>query len=570
MRTKLFTLIAFFSAISTISLAQTARVQAIHNCPDPAAATVDVWLNNTLLINDFDYKTASPYIDAPAGVDFDLVIAAPTSTDTTGAIFRKTFNLPANGQFVVVASGGLAETGATAFDLRAYGGQEEATNQGSGEISVNIIHGSYDAPMVDIYEVQIPAGELAPDLSFGDDLGGYADLPAADFDVQVRTQAGVVAAEFDLNVSGLADSAAIVLATGYLDPASAVGTEPFGLIAVLPNGAVIPIASKNVTPARLQVIHNCAATDADEVDVWLNAGPNPLIDNFKFRTASPFIDAPAGQFFDVSIALPTSTDTANALFRQTFLLESAKTYIVIASGIVNLSGGTYTPNVPFSLEVIADAREVAANAGECDVIVFHGATDAPAVDVVETQVGAGTIVDNMSYGETNSTGYLELAATDYDLSVTDSTGGTTLFRYDVNLTSLADSAVTVLASGFVDPSVNNSGAGFGLWAALRIGGNLIELPLLPTGIDNELELEGFNMFPNPAVERIDFTFDSNESKVMTTRIVNVMGQEIFNEQFNVLAGQNRNEIDITDLATGYYYLLIQDNDKVKATPFVKQ
>ena len=42
------------------SVQATARVQAIHNCPDPIVATVDVYLDNTLLVPGFAYKTATP------------------------------------------------------------------------------------------------------------------------------------------------------------------------------------------------------------------------------------------------------------------------------------------------------------------------------------------------------------------------------------------------------------------------------------------------------------------------------------------------------------------------------
>jgi len=44
-----------------------------------AAETVDVWLNNTLLIDDFKFRTASPFIDAPAGQEFNISIKGPDS-----------------------------------------------------------------------------------------------------------------------------------------------------------------------------------------------------------------------------------------------------------------------------------------------------------------------------------------------------------------------------------------------------------------------------------------------------------------------------------------------------------
>ena len=53
-----------------------ARVQVIHNSPNP---TVDVWANDDLLIDNFVYRTATPFIFVPAGVDIDGVSQNPTA-----------------------------------------------------------------------------------------------------------------------------------------------------------------------------------------------------------------------------------------------------------------------------------------------------------------------------------------------------------------------------------------------------------------------------------------------------------------------------------------------------------
>lgn len=546
-------LIGLIGVSSIISIGQ-ARVQAIHNCPDPGAATVDVWLNNTKLIPNFNYKDASSYIDAPAGTAFDLTITAANSADTMNAVFKKSFTLMNGTAYTVVASGGLAEAGATAFDLRAYAGLEEANNKGASETSVNIIHGSYDAPMVDIFEVQIPAGELAPDISFGE-ATGYVDLGSTDYDIQVRTQTGIVAAEFDVDITTLSDSAVTVLATGYLDPSSAVGTESFGLIAVLSNGTVLNLPSKTTTPARLQVIHNCAATDAASVDVYLNDGV--LIDNFAFRTASAFIDAPAGENFDVSIALPTSMDTVNALFKQSFILESAKTYIVVASGTIG--SGNYSPATSFSLEVITDARETSTTNGNVDVLVYHGSTDVPTVDVVETQVGAGTIVDNLAYSE--SAGYLDLGATDYDLDIRDESGTTTVASFNADITTLADKAITILASGFLDPSANNDASAFGLFVALPDGGDLLELSAITTNSINDLNNLEFSIAPNPA-----------NNFISISNIIDYYNYEIIDLKGNpVLFGdsKNNNIINISSLNKGLYFIKISNNTSSNIVKFNK-
>ena len=465
---RLFSTLSFLILLSLSSVfAQTARVQAIHNCPDDFAGTVDVWLNDMLLIDDFSYKTASPFIDAPAGVDFDLSIAAPNSTDTTGALFRKTFNLPMNSTNVVVASGGLAGTGATAFDLRAYSGQEAATNQGMGQISLNVIHGVYDAPEVDIYEVQIPAGELIPDLEFGEDVGSYVDLAATDYNIQVRTQTGVAVAEFDANLTSLADSAAIVLATGFLDPLMGAGTEPFGLIAVLPGGAVVQLPPKAVTPARLQIIHNSPDSLAAVVDVWLN--DTLILDDFNYQEATPFINVPGGVNFDVSIAAPTSTDTTGAIFRKSFLLPSNSTSVVVASGGLTEMGAT-----AFDLRAYVGQEEAAnQGAGEISLNVIHGSYDAPEVDIYEVQIPAGELVPDLAFGEDIGS-YVDLGAVDYDIQVR-TQAGIVAAEFDADLSTLADNAVIVLATGFLDPSTAAGTEPFGLIAVLP-DGTVISLP----------------------------------------------------------------------------------------------
>ncbi len=537
--------------------AQTAKVQIIHNCPDTIVDTVDVYLNDTLLIPGFSFQTATPYFDAPAGINFDLVITVAGKGDTTNPLLRKSFLLMTDSAYVVVVSGKTGNPGPVGFDLRAYRGQVISTNSGVSEISLKFIHGVYDAPMIDIYELLVSDGEIIPYLSFGQD-SGYIDLDATDLDFQVRTQTGEVLGDFDANFIPFGDSAIVVLATGFLDTTAAAGNEPFGLIGVLANGNVITLPIKSIAPARLQVIHNCAAADAASVDVWLNAGPQPLIDNFAFRTASPFIDVPAGAFFDISVCLPNSVDTSGALFKQNFIFESNKIYIIIVSGIVG--SGTYNPVVPFSLDVIPAARIIADIPSDVDIMVWHGSTDAPYIDIAETQVGAGTLVNNISYE--NYQGYISLPPQDYDFTIQDSSGTTNIAAYDANLTSFTGEAITILASGFLNPGNNNNGPDFGLWVAKAAGGNLIPLSNI-TGNKEINSAAEIKLFPNPVLERIKLSGVMGNA---TYTIFNVNGKVVRAGQYQKSFFQN---IEVENLESGIYFIQFNTGSKQFMKRFTK-
>uniref|UniRef100_UPI002617F7F8 DUF4397 domain-containing protein n=1 Tax=Flavobacterium sp. TaxID=239 RepID=UPI002617F7F8 len=132
--------------------------------------------------------------------------------------------------------------------------------------------------------------------------------------------------------------------------------------------------------ARLQVIHNSPDAAAAEVDVYINGELE--LDNFAFRTATPFIDVAAGVPISIDVAPASSSSAAESLYNLTTTLANGETYIAIANGIVSETG--YTNPDSFLLSVFALGREEASSATNTDVLVNHGSPDAPAVDVVET------------------------------------------------------------------------------------------------------------------------------------------------------------------------------------------
>ena len=300
--------------------------------------------------------------------------------------------------------------------------------------------------------------------------------------------------------------------------------------------------------ARVQVIHNSADAAAETVDVYLNE--TLLIPNFEFRTASPFVDAPAGLEIELSVAPPNSSGVEDAIYTAPVTLSADETYIVVADGIV--SGSGYNPPQPFGLQIYDMGRELADESGNTDVLVHHGSTDAPTVDIVETGVGAGTLVDNISYTEFQ--GYLELPTADYIIDVTDETGSVTVASYQAPLASLEldGVALVAVATGFLDPSQNSDGPAFGIGVALPTGGPLVMLEEFLGNQDFELS-NAIALYPSPAEEQVTLS-NSSSIKLEAATIYDLKGKLV--SQINLQDMQSERVIDISAYATGVYMVHI--------------
>ncbi len=556
---------AFLAALmigGTLQLtAQTARIQVIHNSADDIADSVDVYLNGNLLLDNFAFRSATPFIDAPAGTAIDIDVAPKTSTGVANSIYNLNTTLTAGETYVIVAAGitGLSTTSYSdtpSFELDVFAmGREQAAMTGNTDVLV--YHGATDAPTVDVYENGVLNTTASDDLMYSD-FDGYLELPANNYVLEVQDASGaIVVASYDapLQALGLVDSAITVLASGFLDPSTNGNGPAFGLYVALPTGGnLIALPSSQ---ARLQVIHNCADDIADSVDVYLNG--NLLLDNFAFRTATPFINAPAGVTIDIDVAPKTSTSVANSIYNLNTALTSGETYIAVAAGITGLSTTSYSDTPAFELDVFAMGREQAATAGNTDILVYHGATDAPTVDVYENGVLNTTASDDLMYSDFD--GYLELPTDDYILEVRDASGSTVVTSYLAPLQTLGleDSAITVLASGFLDPSVNGNGPAFGLFAALPEGGDLLALPVGFLGIE-ETETLDVSLYPNPS----NGLFFISGNEVHEVVITDLSGRIVW-EGNNV-----QGTLDVSTLPDGFYNATITNAGKVANVKLLKQ
>ena len=542
-------------AVVTLNKVDTARLQVIHNAADPAASSVDIYVNGGLLLDNFNFREATPFIDVNSGQTLNIGIAPSTSTGINDTLVNIPVVLSEGETYIAVANGVLnpasftanPEGISTAFQLLLFAGMQEVGLNGTN-VDLAVLHGATDAPAVDVFARNV--AQLIDSITYTE-LNGYINVPAADYLLDITPSGGTpILATYLAPLSGLSGGAAVVFASGFLDPSMNQNGEAFGLFAALANGTVI--ALNDTSNSRLQVIHNSADPAVNQVDVYVNGAL--LLDDFTFRTATPFIDVPSNVTINIGIAPGTSTSANDTLVNIPVVLANGGTYLAIASGVLSPASFAVNPDgrpTGFQLLLQDMMRETAEDGINVDFRAVHGSTDAPTVDVVA--VGAGVIVDNAAY--TDITGYITVPPAAYTLQVTDATNNNVIVaQYAANLSSLGGGSAVVFASGFLTPSTNQNGPAFGLLAALA-DGTVIPFSVT-TGINDIKNDFVQSLYPNPTNDRITIDLKSDVVAEAIT-IIDITGKTIYSSP--ILNSNSSFTFNTNSLNAGTYFLNVYSN-----------
>ncbi|HKK89360.1 MAG TPA: DUF4397 domain-containing protein [Saprospiraceae bacterium] len=438
---KLFLLIVGIFAFGAM-MAQNANLQIIHNSPSP---TVDVYVNGVKTLTDFEFRTATDFLEVPAGVDLQIDVAPAPSADVSESIFTQTVNLDADINYVAIAQGAVGDMNRP-FGLALIGNALTASPN-PATVALNVVHGGQDAPNVDV----TPRGAGMPliaDLAFGENTG-YVELPEDKYLLDILV-AGTqnVAGSYVADINGLAGGAGVVLASGYLDPSLGDG---FGLFLALPSGGdLVELPVEEF--ANVQIIHN---SPEPTVDIWLNG--NKAIENFEFRTATGFLELTAGFDIEIGVAPSPSDDPSDIIFTETVNLQADENYVALAQGALG------NMMRPFQLNIIADAQTASGNNQIVALNIAHGGVDAPAVDVA-ARGATDPIAENLAFSE--NTGYINFPPQTFILDVFATGADTPVATFLADASALGGGAAIVFASGYIDPAL---GPAFGLFAALPDG-----------------------------------------------------------------------------------------------------
>ena len=176
MRKAIMTLVALMvMAVPVTALAQSSdgTVTVVHGVPD---LTVDVYVNDALTLEDFEYGTVTDPLTLPAA-DYDIDIRAANADPASDPVLTQMVTLPAGANATIEAN--LDGDGAAKISVWVNDISTIAT--GSGRVTVR-----HTAAAVNV-DILANDGALFSDVPNGAE--GVADVPAGDYNVKV-TAAG--------------------------------------------------------------------------------------------------------------------------------------------------------------------------------------------------------------------------------------------------------------------------------------------------------------------------------------------------------------------------------------------
>jgi len=551
------------------------RIQLIHNSTEPLLSVVDIFIDSVLVADDLAFREATAFFSVTVNGDsLDFTIADASSSPLATIKFAP---FTASDTVVLMAAGTI---GGGDVGVYGYGGLEASPT--SSLAAINILHGANDAPPVDV--IARGAGTLAEDLIYvGTDYpyssSGYLGVPAANYVIdifdststtKVKSYYAPLAPYAGLGI------AAVAFASGYLNPGS--GQPAFGLFVATTTGMVIPLPE--VKSAFAQILHNSADAAAGTVDVYTRnnlsgtAYETVLAANdlaFRAGTAVLPIEFYEGGNDSVTVAVaPSSSSSINdAIWTKKYKLAGNSQYLLFANGILPSSSG-YSPATAFDVIAGGAAFQAAGGTGFTDVNIFHGVTDAPTVDVVETAPGNATLADDLSYGEFS--GYNAVSsANNYTVEVRDASGTVNPlggnFFLPLGLNPQANgAAIVVFASGFLDPTNNNNGASFQLCAKGGTAGAATCFSPIPLSVEEKAFVSNMIMYPNPASSNFNIEYMLESAQSVKVNVYNAAGQlQISADNGVENKGRGMTTLNVSNLASGMYLVNVLVGENVNVT-----
>lgn len=379
-----------------------ALFQFVHNVPDAAAATVDVYVDGTRIADNLSYRNATRFLGILTDGTVEVALTAPDAADASSPLFTTTVTADIGDIFTIVFNGdGAGNTTLARVSAKRVGNP--------GELNVAFVNGAFNYTPFSLFinfQDLITASyhPSGTPLAYGQFTASPVVLPSvtAAFDVfsgsisstrlgSFQTSSGT-ALPIVTTPSTTTGSALVVIASGVQGGAP---DRAVGFYGVPPSGgAFLPLDRA----AHVQFINAESAARDIYVGQELYIGQLggglanryiAVVSGAELVVAS-HVDDPTKQAFGVTPPSTGQLDTDTV----TFGADASYAYV--------LNDGTVSR---------IDGREAGSAASSFDIVAFNGTSVTGDIDADGTTLGSGVATASFS-----TTGYVSLPLGGYTVS----------------------------------------------------------------------------------------------------------------------------------------------------------
>jgi Secretion system C-terminal sorting domain len=229
---------------------KTAAFQLLHNSPDTALDSVDVYINGSLADTSFAFRTATPATPEYAYATYDIGIAPKHSTSIADTFWHQVFTFQPD-TFYIATIQGLRQPAnyaanpngiSTSFNVLVTT-PAEYTASSNFNFDFFMVNGIPDAGAAYLTAL---GGPVICDSVLYDAQTGYVSLPAESFPLTLSDSTpgggGATLGTYFANFAAFTGQSGVVLASGFLNPsANGNGSAAALYMSPIAGGPFIPL-----------------------------------------------------------------------------------------------------------------------------------------------------------------------------------------------------------------------------------------------------------------------------------------------------------------------------------------
>lgn len=566
---------------STISMPSLgiANLQFIHNAADPNFSTVDVYINESKVVNnlydmdDFTFREATGRFPLQSNRPLSISIAPAGSNSADEAIASFSLVLGSNtfNQVFIEGVGNpnnfdRSQNSDIGLQLNVFRQARGTSTSNDGRVNFQFHQGATDVGEAFFFE-PLSGQNLFSQVGFGSEGSQYRGRPyEGGFQLfNVRTGANTEIASGILNFENTPLPTEVsnrdefynytFFTSGFRDPSNNQNGPDLRLVAVSDQGAFVVDEG---FLSDVQIIHASGDPEFDSVNVVLN--DDIVLSGLQFSESTPFVRLPVRSGADANtlgIIRGQSTDLEDTAVSRlaTFFRDSS--YVVVAAGVARPNDFLANPE-PFNRPIntrlsIISNYEQADTDSIAHVYFYNAITDAPALYPSVSVPPEFEVAGTMTFGQDT---FLKDRPAVASLTRWQIVPGFSILEdYELALDTLGGQSVVLVAQGFLDVTTNGvpNSKDRVIYAYLA-NGERVNLDATSVGLEEKRPSKeaSWTFYPNPAQNQIILQRGASQSHRYQIQISDMQGRTIHQTTWE--ANMEQIKLSVDDMADGAYIL----------------